>query len=349
MNSPYLEARTSLATYALQVIELTKRWRISTEDLLAPIGLHETALENARAVLSRNDLMTLIERARKLTGEPAIGIHLGMQMRISAFGYLGMSAMSAATLGDALALATQFAPVLTDAFEVRLRTAGGSAALVIDERAPYGSVRDVVLIRLLVGLAKIGSTLVGRELPVSIDLAIEEPDYCARFAEALPPMRFGQAVNQLVADASVLEWPLATADKLTLRLAREQCERELDALCKEDLVVDRVRRVLPTEEGFRTVEQVATAVHMSTRTLKRRLAEQGVTFSSLVDEERRDKALLLLRSARPVNEVARQLGYSTLPAFIRAFARWTGTTPTEYRRRQGSSSKKSPSLPTRTS
>jgi AraC-like DNA-binding protein len=73
---------------------------------------------------------------------------------------------------------------------------------------------------------------------------------------------------------------------------------------------------------------------MSTRTLKRRLAEQGVTFSSLVDAERRDKALLLLRTVHhSVNEVAQVLGYSALPAFIRAFARWTGTTPTEYRRR----------------
>jgi AraC-like DNA-binding protein len=349
MTTPYTEARTSLATYALQVIELTKRWRISTEELLSPLGLDEAELENARAVLSRNDLIRLIERARTLTGEPAIGIHLGMQMRISAFGYLGIGAMSAATLGDALALATQFAPVLTDAFEIKLLTAGSGAALVLDERAVYGAIRDVVLIRLFVGLAKIGSTLVGRELPVSIDLAIEEPDYYARFAEALPPMRFGQPVNQLVADATVLKWPLATADRFTLRLAREQCERELDALCREDLVVDRVRRVLPTEEGFRTVEQVASALHMSTRTLKRRLAEQGVTFSSLVDEERRDTALLLLRSARrSVNEVARQLGYSTLSAFIRAFARWTGTTPTDYRR-QAASPPMPPSSATRTS
>jgi len=148
-------------------------------------------------------------------------------------------------------------------------------------------------------------------------------------------MRFDQPVNQLVADAAALQWQLATADRLTLRLAREQCEKELDALCREDLIVDRVRRALSTEAGFRTVAQVAAAVHMSTRTLKRRLAEQGATFSALVDQERRDRALLLIRTAhQSVNEVAHQLGYSTLPAFIRAFSRWTGTTPTEYRRRQ---------------
>jgi AraC-like DNA-binding protein len=328
------EARTSYATYALQLLELTKRWGIPAAELLSPLGLDEALLEDPRAALSREAWLALLDRARKLTGEPAIGVHLGLQMRISAFGFLGFTAMSAPTLGDALALATQFAPVITNAFELRLHVVEGTAAFVVGEKVAFGGVRDVVLTSVLVGLAKIGSSLVGRDLPVSIDLVISEPPYYARFAHVLPPIRFDQPVNQLVAEAKVMGWKLATADKIALRLAREQCVRELDALCSQDLLVDRVRRLLPTDDGFRAVGQVAAAVHMSTRTLKRRLAEQGITYSSLVDAERRDKALLLLRAGDPsVNEVARQLGYSALSAFIRAFHRWTGTTPTEYRRR----------------
>jgi AraC-like DNA-binding protein len=334
MRSAIPEARANLAAHALQLIELTKRWRIPSTDLLAPLGLDETQLEDARTVLSHEAWLELLDRARTLTREPAIGIHLGLQLRISAFGYLGFTAMSAPTLGDALRLTTRFAPVVTNAFDIKLRVAGSSVALVFDERANFRAVRDVVLISALVGLGKIGSSLTGRDLPVSIDLAIDEPPYYRKFADRIPPIRFEQPVNQLVAEASVMDWQLATADRLTLRLTREQCERELDALCREDLLVDKVRGVLLTHGGGRTVAQVAAALHMSTRTLKRRLAEQGVTFSSLVDAERRDEALLLLRTASlSVNEVAEQLGYSALPAFIRAFARWTGTTPSEYRRR----------------
>lgn len=329
-----LEARTSYATYALQLLELTKRWRIPSADLLSPLALDEARLEDPRAALSREAWLALLDRARKLTGEPAIGIHLGLQMRISAFGFLGFTAMSAPTLGDALALATQFAPVITNAFELRLHVAGATAALVLDEKVGFGGLRDVVLTSVLVGLAKIGSSLTGRDLPVSIDLVIGEPPYYGKFAHVVPPIRFGQPVNQLVTEATVMGWKLATADKIALRLAREQCVTELDALCRRDVLVDRVRRALPTGNGFRAVGQVAAAMHMSTRTLKRRLAEQGVTFSSLVDAERRDRALLLLRTGdHSVNEVAQQLGYSTISAFIRAFHRWTGATPTEYRRR----------------
>lgn len=329
---PSLEARTSYAAYALQLIELMKRWRIPADELLSPLGLDEARLEDPRAALSPETWLTLLDRARTLTGEPAIGIHLGLQMRISAFGYLGFTAMSAPTLGDALALATQFAPVITNAFELRLRVAEAAAALVIHERVDFGGVRDVVLTSVLVGLAKIGSSLTGHDLPVSIDLVIQEPPYYRKFAQVVPPTRFDQPVNQLVGDRAVMDWRLATADRLVLRLAREQCERELDALCSEDVIVDKVRRVLRTEEGFRTVRQVAAALHMSTRTLRRRLAEREVTFSSIVDTERRDKALLLLRSAHTASDVAQRLGYSTLSAFIRAFYRWTGGTPTEYRR-----------------
>jgi len=335
MTSAISDVRGNLAADALQLIELTRRWRIAAEDLLAPLGLDEARLlADSQAVVTHDAWLRLLERARELTGEPAIGIHLGLQQRVSAFGYLGLTTMSAPTLGDALGLATQFAAVLTNAFDIKLRVADGSVAFVLDERADFKGVRDVVLTSALVGLATVGSSLTGRELPVTIDLVIDEPPYYRSLAAVVPPMRFGQPVNQLVADASVMEWKLATADRLTLRLAREQCQRDLDALRSDELLLDRVRRAAPAEQGFRTIAQVATTMRTSTRTLKRRLAEQGVTFSSVVDSERRDRALLMLRNGRhSVTKIAQELGYASLPAFIRAFTRWTGTTPAEYRRR----------------
>jgi hypothetical protein len=95
------DARASYATFALQLVELMRRWRISSGDLLAPLGLTEAHLEDTRAALSREAWLQLLDHARKLSGEPAIGIHLGLQMRVSAFGYLGFTAMSAPTPGPA--------------------------------------------------------------------------------------------------------------------------------------------------------------------------------------------------------------------------------------------------------
>jgi AraC-like DNA-binding protein len=124
------------------------------------------------------------------------------------------------------------------------------------------------------------------------------------------------------------------ADAAALRLAKEQCERELDALGAGETMAGRVRRLLRVEGGgFRGLEEVAVELHVSTRTLKRRLAAEAVSFSQLLDEERRSHALLLLRAPeRSLDEIADRLGYSDLANFTRAFRRWTGKTPGAYRK-----------------
>jgi AraC-like DNA-binding protein len=84
--------------------------------------------------------------------------------------------------------------------------------------------------------------------------------------------------------------------------------------------------------GFPTLDAAARTLGLSSRTLKRRLADEGTDFTTLLDEQRRQRALLLLRSANlSVEAVAEQVGYSDVANFTRAFRRWSGTTPTAYR------------------
>jgi AraC-like DNA-binding protein len=147
-------------------------------------------------------------------------------------------------------------------------------------------------------------------------------------------VRFGQAVNQLVFNADELDLPLKMSDRASLRLAQEQCERALDALEQDGQVVARARSLLVKREGgVRSVEEVAGLMHLSPRTLKRRLAAHGVTYSSLAESELRERAILLLRSSDlSLEQVAERIGYSDVANFTRAFRRWTGRTPARYRR-----------------
>ena len=283
-------------------------------------------------------IIALIERARALTGEPALGFYLGLQMSISAHGYLGFAAMSAPTLREALTLAIQYAPIRTTSLVLHLDVRPTAAALVIDERADLGSARDVVLLGLLVGIWRIGNALLGRDVGESIiDVTFPEPDYYARFRRTNPRVRFSQPSNRLVFEPALLDAPLVSADPAALRLAQDQCERLLESLGSDSPVVDRVRRlVLRRDTGVRSFEELAAAVRVSPRTLRRRLADAQVSFSTLLDEARRDRALLLLRS-RDVStkDVAERVGYSNVANFMRAFRRWTGRTPAAYRRESG--------------
>jgi AraC-like DNA-binding protein len=97
-----------------------------------------------------------------------------------------------------------------------------------------------------------------------------------------------------------------------------------------------VREVLPRAGGgVRSVEEVAEALGISTRTLHRKLKAEGVVFSDITDAHQHKQACALLRDARlSVEEVAEQVGYSDVSNFTRAFRRWTGLTPAAFRKGQ---------------
>jgi AraC-like DNA-binding protein len=328
---------TVSAVHALHLAELVQRWGVSPGDLLEGVGLREEALTEPDARLPVPVLVRLIERARSLTGERALGVYLGLQTRVSAHGYLGFAAMTASTLREAIDLAVRFAPTRTTAFALRLHVEGAASGLLVEERADFGAARDAVLLSLMVGLAQVGNAITGRELPGRADFAFPEPDYWARVAGAVPTVRFGQPANQLVFDAALLDLSLTMSDRASLRLAQEQCERSLGALGDGGQLVARVRGLVTKKDGgARPLEDAAAQLHMSPRTLKRRLAEQGVTYSALAEGERRERALLLLRSPElSLDEVADRVGYSDVANFTRAFRRWTGKTPASYRRELG--------------
>jgi AraC-like DNA-binding protein len=329
------EGHTVPVSYGEQLVQLVGRWGITPDALLCRVGLGEAALKDPVGRLSMSTWVALLDRARALTAEPGLGFYLGLQKRISGYGYLGFAAMTASSLGEALELVTKFSATVTTSVSLRLRVEGSVAALVVEEHVDLGSVRDIALISLVSGMRQLGRTLTGKETNGTTELTIPQPTYFPRFHHLMPGARFGQPVSQVVFDAASLTLPLVQADPVALRLMRDQCERALDALGYQGGFVERVRRALWRDggRGVWSLENVAESLAVSTRTLKRMLAAQGTSFSALLDRERREKAMVLLNASRAsLDEIAERLGYSTPSNFGRAFHQWTGMTPGAYRR-----------------
>jgi AraC-like DNA-binding protein len=136
----------------------------------------------------------------------------------------------------------------------------------------------------------------------------------------------------LTFDAALLDLPLLQSDPAALRLAREQCERELEELQRRGGLVARVDSLLLRREGgYRTLAELAEQLHLSARTLKRKLKEQGTSYSDLLEQARRSEATRLLASDSSIEQIAAWLGYSDAANFTRAFRRWTGRTPAATR------------------
>lgn len=321
--------------HAIHLARVVERFGVDRERLFEGLGLDEEALADPSARISVGVVEELVERGRALTGEVGIGVHLGLEMQVSSHGYLGFAAMAASTVGEAMRLAERFAPTRTDALSLRLvNEEDGASCLVVEELASLGRARDAILLALLIGIDRIGCALTGRALTGHAELALARPSYWDRFESmAGDRVRFDCPRHRLVFDRAILDVPLVMADPSALRLARTQCEQELERIGGPG-VLARVRALFDRgESGYLTAPQAARSLGVSERTLKRRLGEEGTDYSTLVDEHRHTRALSLLGSTEPpVEVVAERLGYSDVANFTRAFRRWTGMTPVAYRK-----------------
>jgi AraC-like DNA-binding protein len=182
-----------------------------------------------------------------------------------------------------------------------------------------------------------------------------------RFAHAAPervgehqrifraPVLFGAAMNTLVIERSLIEAQVPAADGKLYPIVKRYLDQILDAVPKEDELLTTVRKSIAESmrEGDPTLARVAKKLGVSPRTLERRLEERGIRFKKLMDDTRRRFAIdYLAERAHTLTQVAFLLGYSEVSAFNRAFKRWTGLTPMNYRRKCNESGDRNGSVET---
>lgn len=335
MSTPAPRDPTIPGAYALQLVELVSRWDVSPDDLFVGTGLSLDTLGDPTTRISIPVAAQVLRRASELTGEPNLAAFLGKQMRLSWHGFLGFAALSASNVREAIALGERFAAIRTPAMRLRLYESGETASLVLEARFDDEEVRRFVLLLLVVGLTEIAQTITGAPVHGSADVDFPEPPGMT-YRRPEGTVRWGQPSTRLIFPASFLDAPLVMADPVATRLAREQCERELSALGSVGGTEARIRALLEARANDAqppTVDEVARRLSLSTRTLKRQLAAVGTTFSDILDDWRKDRAVLLLdRRDRSLEQIAADLGYSDVANFTRAFRRWTGKTPAGFRR-----------------
>jgi AraC-like DNA-binding protein len=318
--------------YALLIGDVASSFGVGPE-LFEAAGIAQDALADPDGRLTAMQAGSLLHFGMELSREPGFGYEIGLRSSLTSHGVMAFGLLTSATLRQAIELGAEYSSVRLPMLRLQLVEDGDQAGVDVQQTFPLGTVRQCLFDLFLVGLARMTPSLTGRPVE-SVELWFEaaEPAHFARYRDRLPPVRFGMGVNQLRFDAEYLDLPFDTANELASRVAQEQMAGELTriGLSGEDLV-GRVRALLATGGAFGLAD-VAQALHVSPRTLKRRLSAHGVTFHALVSEVRRTEAMRLLRhSVLTVEQIGAQLGYADAGNFCRAFKRWTGTTPGRFR------------------
>lgn len=326
--------------YGLLILELARERGVEREAVLRGLGIPERVWTDADARLSLLQVSAVLYRAFQLSGDPALGYEIGLRSTLTSHGFVSYGVMSYATLRQGIEFGMRFLPLRLPNLNMRLRCDGEWSAVEVGETTPQHGVRRLVFDLFLVGIWRIAlQVLRGAGTGGGIELWFDypEPEYYARYRERLPPARFGMGSNQVRFPTALLDLPLYTANAVTAELVQRQCEREMELLGFAGDFPGRVRAALSQARGgYASLEQVSAKLRISSRTLKRRLREHGFGFQKLLDEQRRVDSMRLLQDASlRVEDVAQRVAYADPANFTRAFRKWTGVTPSEYRARLG--------------
>jgi AraC-like DNA-binding protein len=335
MTPEELAKPTVPIAYVLLTLELAAERGVSREAMLDGVGLEPALLEEADARLGLLEYGHLCIRALELTAEPALGYEFGLRNNSTLHGFYGFGVMSQGTLREAIEFAVRFAALRMPGWKLRFFVDGAQAVIEGRETVPFGILRQYAQDMFLVGLLRSFGQFLSSQDEIELWFDCPEPPYYARYRDRLPPTRFSKGTNQIRFPADRLARPLGTRNAVTARLVARECERELALVGQTEDLWERVRAAIVNEQrSYPDLEAVARRLYMSSRTLKRRLKMHGTSFQQMLDDARKRDAIRLLEDRTlSVEEVAHRIGYSAPANFLRAFRKWTGTTPGVFRTR----------------
>ena len=253
------------------------------------------------------------------------------------YGMLARASISAPTLERALRRWCRHHGLLTRDVALQLtRHTDGSARLSISEQRDLGAAREFCLVSLLRNAHGLASWLIDSRLPLlDSTFTFAEPPHRDAYRVLFPgPVRFAADSTGLRFDARYLNLPLRRDEAALNQMLQRALPIMVLPYRRDRLLVDRVRHLLALP-GHDSAQALAHALNISPRTLHRHLQEASVPLQALKDEARLQRARdALLRSDRPIKQVAALAGFRNDKSFLRAFKGWTGLTPAEFRERQ---------------
>ena len=287
-----------------------------------------------KILVSTEEFFALHRGIAEASNDPCVGLKLGSEERVERYDPVKIAAISARSFRDAIERISRYKQ-LTCPEEVQIVQRGNETAvqffwLLAHEKEPPLLV-DVCFAWIL-SMAHRG---IGRRLsPKRVEL--QRPPTHREIYETHfgCPIRFKTDRNALIFSMADMELPFVTHNADLLGIVAPQLEAELARQLTQKTFIEQAKGILKQLlAGQRPgIQDLARELHLSTRTLQRRLGEHGITFQRLLDEARHELARhYLLHSSRELTETAYLLGYGDANSFFRAFQHWEGTTPGQWR------------------
>ena len=311
------------ARFTQAIVEAAQRQGVSL-----PARLRDTLAQQGRVPMAQQDeLWTLFAGAAT---DPLAALRLGTDLQAGHLDIVGLLLLSCDTLGDALEVLTEYAPIIGD--NARFETTQERGTVTLRYLPDYTACREQRVEAALGCVLNLARWMTnGRFLPREVLFAHAPRGELAAYEALLGcPVRFQQDSNGVAMDTSMLHCGLIQAGTQLHAHLRALADQMLASL-QQGSVSARVQQLIREHPRWGK-ERIGEQLGMSGRHLNRKLAEEEISFKSLREALLHEMAVQALRSGLSVGAVSEKLGFSDENAFARAFRRWRGQTPAQFAR-----------------
>jgi AraC-like DNA-binding protein len=295
------------------------------------LGLSLDDLNDPACRISFRQGREMIRRALKMASGRPLGLETGVRQSIMSIGLVGYAMVTCRTVGEAIDLGLHLQKDTGSMLEFYVDSQGDSVSVTAGSRFPDPEIHVFLVEEAFASFMQIARDLVGEEFrPKRVELSFPPPPYAAAYREIFGcDVAFNQMANRFVYAKAWYDKPLKTADLLSHRQVLNFLEYSRTRNRESAEIIESVERVLRQKISEQPhVGEIARELCMSERTLRRRLADCGVSFQAMLDQLRKNRALELLANPQlSVEQIAFAVGFTDPHNFRRAFRRWTGKTP----------------------
>lgn len=331
--------RRSFPPYKLSaLLDVADEYGISADALLRSTGLSREMLEDAHTKTSVDQYLIACNNAIRLCADPELPFRIGKRLHLSAYGLYGFALLCSPTVRDGFTLGVRYHSLATPIFSIGWRETLDSFIWTFPNEAARGlspTLRQFLLAQqLMQHVTHVQDISRSDRRPRHVAIAHGEPVHAPLYSRYLQcQVSFHAEVTEIFYDLSVLDERPPLTNRVTLAMLRDTCERLIGRDRADEGIASDVARVLMQRPGqFPSMSEVAFELGMTPRTLRRRLSDEGETFTRIFDQIRCDLATKYLSQSNfTVADVSDLLGFDDATNFRRSFRRWTGKAPSAFR------------------
>lgn len=316
-------------------LSLMRARGVADSDVLAGTSITDATLGDSGNLITLSEYQTIVDNMLRLAGDHGLGLDVGQHTELRHLGTLGYAALSCKTIRQSIELGAQYGNTF-GFWGGMLPPRAEGELLAIDVLAPWQghAAYRFALEAHLAFFLRVCQSTTGVDPEVEhLFLSFAEPDYSARYREIFHcPITFDAKQTRLLIKGNWLDAPLTTHNEELNRICKEHMDQLARQIEAGSPITMRLRDLLlqQSDGGF-SLENIASGIGVSPRSLERQLKNEGHSFRKLVEEIRLQLAERWLECDLPPKQISHRLGFSDVNSFRRAFKGWTGKTIQEFR------------------